>query len=693
MSRINLRRMVVRNFRTLKGEHEVELGDNGLVILRGPSGVGKTNILLALAYAFGYCPWSSKDLQCWYTEEAMSVEVHMDTDRGPAILTRGDKLTLQIAEKKYKGSVKSVEDELDKLCGVNYRLREYLTYRDQYNPKKFLTMGDTELKKFLTQVLGLEGMEKEIDASVKRLTPLEKQADLDAAAVLTHKTDYDRRLLEMPAVSSPTSTDALKQKIIDLTYQRTAISKEKASLDEQLALQRESEVHVVQLAVEKLDASIAALRAPRALPATPALDNLNILLVKAREHHAAALEKDKDRLHEWEIKSKALQMDLRHLHNELARIPGLKSEISRLEHQADKLNQDLCPTCDRIWDNAFASRTDILFKVKNLQDELEAIKSHRPAVAALEAELAERKFEFDPKVAKLEKVLAKLETNIAVEKQRLRNEQLVAEAEVKVQVANLISQRSQIEAKIDRPSLRTAEAIVALTRKSIEVKEQRREVEHELEMVEQQNRAKERELEQAKERLEKAKHRLALVSVEANKSRALWQKESDYLDLLRGFRNKIFDEVLEAISLEASNVIAGLPNSQDMSIEFRSERETGAGTTKQEIKPVVFIHGEERTLLSSVSGGQLTSIELAVDLAVVQVISARHGCNLNWLVLDETFDGHDVATKEACLTLLQQHAANKLLLIVDHSSEFKEMFQREIVVEQDGKLSKIKESA
>jgi DNA repair exonuclease SbcCD ATPase subunit len=183
------------------------------------------------------------------------------------------------------------------------------------------------------------------------------------------------------------------------------------------------------------------------------------------------------------------------------------------------------------------------------------------------------------------------------------------------------------------------------------------------------------------------RHNDALTKVTAAEKE--FHREADYLDLMRGFRNKIFDEVLEGISAESSNVVAALPNAQHISIDFKSERVTGSGTIEQRIKPTVTIYGEERSLVASVSGGQFTSVELAVDLAVARVVSARLGCNLQWMILDESFEGHDPATKEACMTLLQQYAADKLIIIVDHSSEFKEMFTQEILVEQHDRLSKV----
>ena len=159
--------------------------------------------------------------------------------------------------------------------------------------------------------------------------------------------------------------------------------------------------------------------------------------------------------------------------------------------------------------------------------------------------------------------------------------------------------------------------------------------------------------------------------------------------MLKGFRNKIFDESLEEIGTESTRILGELPNAQHISIEFKSERSTAAGTIRNEIKPITYLHGEERPLASSVSGGQFTSVELAVDLAVSSVISRRLGCQLNWLILDESFAGHDQITKEACLTLLRQYASDKLVLIVDHSSEFMELFTQEIIVNLEDKKSSI----
>jgi ABC-type uncharacterized transport system ATPase subunit len=59
------------------------------------------------------------------------------------------------------------------------------------------------------------------------------------------------------------------------------------------------------------------------------------------------------------------------------------------------------------------------------------------------------------------------------------------------------------------------------------------------------------------------------------------------------------------------------------------------------------------------------------------------------LVLDECLAGIDAPVKEACLGLLQQAAQDILILVVEHDSEFKEMFSKRITVTSVGGRSSI----
>jgi ABC-type molybdenum transport system ATPase subunit/photorepair protein PhrA len=81
----------------------------------------------------------------------------------------------------------------------------------------------------------------------------------------------------------------------------------------------------------------------------------------------------------------------------------------------------------------------------------------------------------------------------------------------------------------------------------------------------------------------------------------------------------------------------------------------------------------------------MTGVELAIDLAMGKVISRRTGTHPGWLILDEAFNGLGVLEKEACLEILSVHAQDRLVIVVDHDSVFKEMFTKTIDLEfKDG---------
>jgi ABC-type Mn2+/Zn2+ transport system ATPase subunit len=107
---------------------------------------------------------------------------------------------------------------------------------------------------------------------------------------------------------------------------------------------------------------------------------------------------------------------------------------------------------------------------------------------------------------------------------------------------------------------------------------------------------------------------------------------------------------------------------------------TQKGTIRKEIKPIITIGGYEAPLESGLSGGMYSAVELAVDLAAGRVISQRSGVQPGWLVLDESFDGLDVVSKEACLEVLNRFAQDRLVLVADHMSETKGIFTQRITV-------------
>jgi DNA repair exonuclease SbcCD ATPase subunit len=125
------------------------------------------------------------------------------------------------------------------------------------------------------------------------------------------------------------------------------------------------------------------------------------------------------------------------------------------------------------------------------------------------------------------------------------------------------------------------------------------------------------------------------------------------------------------------------------SIEFRTDTTTQKGVVKKRIVPVVSVNGNSGGIKDVCSGGMESAIELAVDLAVGEVIARRTGASPQWLVLDEAFDGFDTIVKESCLEILQKYASSKLVVVVSHIPEFKEFFSQHLTVVYENGKSRI----
>jgi DNA repair exonuclease SbcCD ATPase subunit len=151
----------------------------------------------------------------------------------------------------------------------------------------------------------------------------------------------------------------------------------------------------------------------------------------------------------------------------------------------------------------------------------------------------------------------------------------------------------------------------------------------------------------------------------------------------------IFDDVLAEITTATNNVLERVANVSHLTFQFDSTKETKTGNITQRIIPVIYSHGRKVSFNAGISGGMQTSVELAVDLAVAEVVGRRRGTYPGFLILDEPFEGLGGTSKEAALEMLRVYASDRLLLVVDHSSEIGASFSQVIEIVQEDGRSKI----
>ena len=110
---------------------------------------------------------------------------------------------------------------------------------------------------------------------------------------------------------------------------------------------------------------------------------------------------------------------------------------------------------------------------------------------------------------------------------------------------------------------------------------------------------------------------------------------------------------------------------------------------KEEVNAVISMDGEVGIPIKSLSGGERSSVDLAVDLAVIDFVESESAKGIDVFILDEPFTGLDTVSIEMALEVLKNSNSKKKLIVVDHNPEVKEMVSNRLVVVREGTTSSI----
>jgi DNA repair exonuclease SbcCD ATPase subunit len=143
--------------------------------------------------------------------------------------------------------------------------------------------------------------------------------------------------------------------------------------------------------------------------------------------------------------------------------------------------------------------------------------------------------------------------------------------------------------------------------------------------------------------------------------------------LIKNFTLQKFQDTLDYIGHKATEIINNIPNMSNAVIYFDNSKETKSGNIKNEVNAIINLEGDSDVPIKTLSGGERTSADFAIDLAVSEMIESMTQKGVNFLIIDEGFDGLDSISKIQCLEILKSLDTDKKIIIVDHSSEVKEM--------------------
>lgn len=631
---IRLKRLELQGFRQFRDLQVVDFPETGLLLLEGDSGAGKSTLMQAIAYALDICPFPSTTLRAW-TGETFQVVLTLATPDGDVVISRGKKTSIQFGDSPPNTGAKALEEGLVRLFGMSSDLLQALTYRPQDTLGIFLSKDDAKKKEFLGRVLGLSGLETALEDSYDKRKSLQNDLSF-AQGVLAEREGALRQLLAGVVEISPDPDDTgLAER---LSAAQRAFTATEAALE--LASQGQ------KAAVEVFHAESEVVKASK------------LQLLETAKHHFATLKTANDRANaELEIKRQGVRDQIVRVGQAINEIDAAARKVTETKNRIRSLESNKCYVCNQnfIGEIALDEEREILaglttqiagreVQAKRLQELSEQLRAMVPIV--------------DPKLPKFTKIVSDLESEIRLIGKTVTDTRVIA-----AQAAYSAALTAHMTAKSD---LFEAEEAVRRQERAVQMKEKLR-----------QSQVLARD--KAVKLVDEKREDVAKLESQLN-------AEKDFAAVLGrdGFLGAIFDEVLESISGFANTILASIPNTAHISVHFSTENVNG----KKTITPMFVVNGHETTRQSGLSGGMGASADLAVDLGVAAVVEQRLGKAPAWICLDETFNGMPRATKEAALEALQKVAQNKLVIVIDHGSEFRELFTKVLTVTcSDGRSS------
>lgn len=642
----------------------------------GSSGSGKSTVFHALDYLLGINDVPSTVLQSRLTKNPISVEAEFEIDGKKVKISKSKKdgLAIDVDGEITSGNSKLAEEQLDRLIGIPKKIFKKMIHKKQKEGGFFLNLTAKESYDFLTKALGLEDLTIKvelIDQNIKKIKEeivvSEKHKSLVESSLLSVKNDLEQfNLFSRPS----------KEDILNLEKEIEVLKKE------------------IEIKNNKLIEKAKELDSSKPIKQTnqSQTDELKKIISK--------IENDKFKLEDQKNQSLDILKnnrtnilhDIKSIESKLSKIPYIKNQLSKIAsdvksymEQKSHIEKSQCPTCMQLWAGNSAQekigliQNSILSLKKDASDlciQLEdegrlnqSLKNQNSILSDCENDIKKIESEFFVKIS-----------NLNLEISEARNRILNIEKDIENKYLNEINNFNLIKNKtieeISSDIYRTKDILNNLSRDLDSKKNEENIYQKSLQMQNILNN-------------KLSEHSLELNNIKINLEE-LYKKVNiaeESKRLIKSYSLQKFQETLECIGDTASDILRNVPNMSTASIYFEGRKETNSGTIKEEVTAFVSIDGEPDIDIKSLSGGERTSIDLAVDLAVIDVLETKAGKGADFFILDEPFDGLDSISRAAIIDIVKSTDSNKRIIIVDHGTETKEIISDIITIVRTNETS------
>lgn len=640
----------------------------------GSSGAGKSTLFHSLDYLLGLNDIPTTGLQSRNGKASLWAEGVFEIDDKKVTVTRSKKDGLSIVseDESISGNVKLAEERLDQLIGVPKKLFKKMIHKKQKEGGFFLNLTAKESFEFLIKVLGLESwtakiekIEEDIKSKQKRLGELK--------TIITNKYDTRTSLQSMLELKKkPEAPEYTDEQYETLRQKKDLLAPAIKDLRDMLEGKMREIPIPSATSVFVDDTNLKSIRAK-------VLETQNKIKESQYSHNArlSQLRSEISSIKESISKSEYAEKELL----------NIVQKVQKLKEQQKHIESESCPTCSQSWKGK-----DAQDKVRQISDEIGLLSekaweckqlsdSKAGLIQQHEIVTQSLKLESDYNPAyELDLQLDQFRKEAAVEEGNIASALLSAETKTKLDNAEYGNQVQKVRSEYtDKINIATTEY---------------NRIESEMNLIGQALRnhknlvlAYELEMKGIKEKIREVDlSSVELVEEEARLAKQILVAEESK-KVIKAYTLQIFQESLDYIGEQASQILSNVPNMSNSTIYFESCKETKSGSIKDEVNPIINMDGENEISIKTLSGGERTSIDLAVDLALIEMIETKAGKGADFFILDEPFDGLDSVNKTECLDILQNLDTNKKIIIVDHSAELKALVHDIIMVVRQGEDS------
>jgi DNA repair exonuclease SbcCD ATPase subunit len=189
-------------------------------------------------------------------------------------------------------------------------------------------------------------------------------------------------------------------------------------------------------------------------------------------------------------------------------------------------------------------------------------------------------------------------------------------------------------------------------------------------------------------KLDKEQEELIVEKTTANYNAEAYRKLANDVFSNKGIRSVVLDLVTPFLNEQANKYLASLAGS-DISLTFSTQTKKADGIYSDKFD-VSVTNASGGSDYSTNSAGEKKRIDLAIALAIQDLVMSKSDLKTNIALYDECFDGLDAVGCENVIALLKEKQKEiGTIFVITHNEHLKSLFENVITVEKTDGISKV----